>query len=78
MISHLQGELTDFDRLMQIILRHSSSKPTLIFCSTKKGAQQAAQAIVSQYDSFRKAKQSPPWPANREELEPFVNTGLEG
>jgi len=36
--------------LMEIIERHSPSKPTLIFCSTKKGAQQTAQFLASQFD----------------------------
>jgi ATP-dependent DNA helicase HFM1/MER3 len=34
--------------LMEIIEKHSPSKPTLIFCSTKKGAEQTAHFLANQ------------------------------
>jgi hypothetical protein len=61
---------------MQIIQRHSDSKPALIFCSTRKGAQQTAQTIVKQYDALRKASKPLPWAESPEELGPFRNAIL--
>jgi replicative superfamily II helicase len=37
-------------RLVEVIKQHSDSKPTLVFCSTRKQAVQAAQVIAKQYN----------------------------
>jgi len=37
-------------RLGDVIKQHSSSKPTLVFCSTRKQAVQAAQVIAKQHN----------------------------
>jgi hypothetical protein len=64
--------------LLEIIQQHSCSKPTLIFCSTQKGAQQAAQSIVSQYDALQKAKNPLPWTRHNTQVGWFVNATLIG
>jgi ATP-dependent DNA helicase HFM1/MER3 len=63
---------------MEMIQRHADSKPTLVFCSTRKMAQQAAQAIVKQYETLRKAKKAPPWPQNPEPMGNFIDNTLKG
>ena len=70
-------QLTEF-RLMGLIQRHSASKPTLIFCSTQRGAQQTAQILANQYEAFRKANKSLPWPYVNEPPSGFLNTALTG
>jgi phosphohistidine phosphatase SixA len=63
-------------RLWGLILQHAHSKPTLIFCSTRKAAQQAAQVIAKQYESLCKTKQCLPWLEYEGTLDPVINTGL--
>jgi ATP-dependent DNA helicase HFM1/MER3 len=62
---------------MEMIQRHADSKPTLVFCSTRKMSQQAAQAIVKQYEALRKAKKALPWPQNPEPGN-FIDNTLRG
>ena len=65
-------------RLMDTIVQHSSSRPTLIFCSTRNAVQQAAQSIVAQYDALQKANATIPWTQHHKALGSFNNSTLEG
>ena len=63
---------------MDVILKHSDSRPTLVFCSTRNAAQQAAQSIVSQYTALQKANALLPWLQSQQSLGSFSNNMLRG
>jgi len=63
---------------MDIILKHSGSRPTLVFCSTRNAAQNAAQSIVKQYDALQKANAPLPWLQYNQSLGRFSNSMLRG
>lgn len=46
---------------MDIIKRHADGKPVLVFCNTRKGAQQAAETLLQSYEDMKKSKSSLPW-----------------
>lgn len=48
---------------MDIIKRHADGMPVLIFCNTRKGAQQAADTLFQTYDDMKKSKCPLPWQA---------------
>lgn len=46
---------------MDIIQRHGDGKPVLVFCSTRKGAQGAAETLFKEYGKLQTAKKAVPW-----------------
>jgi hypothetical protein len=65
-------------RLMDIIRKHSGSRPTLVFCSTRNAAQQAAQSLAKQYDALQKANAPLPWTPCHQPLGSLSNNMLQG
>ncbi|KAG0143739.1 hypothetical protein CROQUDRAFT_108963 [Cronartium quercuum f. sp. fusiforme G11] len=48
-------------KLMDLIVSHSSGKPTLVFCGTRKSSLQAAEAISKAYEKLIENKSKLPW-----------------
>jgi hypothetical protein len=46
---------------MEVIQQYSDSKPILVFCSTRKQAQDAAQAVLKRYVALSENGEHVPW-----------------
>ncbi|KAI9571366.1 DEAD-domain-containing protein [Boletus coccyginus] len=49
-------------RLFSVIQQHSSNKPILVFCPTRKGTLDTARQLAKDYDQAMKGKKNLPWP----------------
>jgi ATP-dependent DNA helicase HFM1/MER3 len=75
----LFGKLsTNEYRLMDVVQQYSESKPILVFCSTRKQAQDAAQAVLKQYEMLLKNGEHVPWKVETFSMGPLANDLLKG
>ncbi|KAM0753841.1 P-loop containing nucleoside triphosphate hydrolase protein [Meredithblackwellia eburnea MCA 4105] len=69
-VGYPKGNMNDFvfnntlnGKLFDLIKRHADRKPVLIFCNTRKGCLQAAEALAKEYRSFTESSaRAGPWP----------------